>query len=181
MENENQLDVTSNVTAVENTEEDIPEVYPRDIEDEKPAENKAEETPEEVEPQKYNVADLLKRHEDFKAKGLQLTDEDLFNRLSLMDEIILVCSNMKAEYLENKLALDKDKALKTIELKMEKNADGKANTDKMIEAYIKNEYYEQDLKQTTLKNTYELLYQRAGVINDLVNVVKLHKKADFTL
>ena len=51
----------------------------------------------------------------------------------------------------------------------------------MIEAYIKNEYYEQDLKQTTLKNTYELLYQRAGVINDLVNVVKLHKKADFTL
>ena len=64
---------------------------------------------------------------------------------------------------------------------MEKNADGKANTDKMIEAYIKNEYYEQDLKQTTLKNTYELLYQRAGVINDLVNVVKLHKKADFTL
>lgn len=155
MENENQLDVTSNVTAVENTEE--------------------------VQPQKYNVADLLKRHEDFKAKGLQLTDEDLFNRLSLMDEIILVCSNMKAEYLENKLALDKDKALKTIELKMEKNADGKANTDKRIEAYLKNEYYEQDLQQTTLKNTYELLYQRAGVINDLVNVVKLHKKADFSL
>ena len=93
MENENQLDVTSNVTAVENTEE--------------------------VEPQKYNVADLLKRHEDFKAKGLQLTDEDLFNRLALMDEIIAITSEMKSQYLEQKLAIDKDKALKTIELKME--------------------------------------------------------------
>ena len=130
---------------------------------------------------KYDVQSLLERHEAFKQKGLQLTDEDLFNRLSLMDEIITVTSSMKAEYLENKLALDKDKALKVIELKMEKNADGKANTDKMIEALIKNEYYEQDLEQTVLKNSYELLYQRAGVINDLVNVVKLHKKADFTL
>lgn len=147
----------------------------------KAVENTAEVNAEEVVPQKYNVAELLKRHEDFKAKGLQLSDEDLFNRLSLLDEIILVSSNMKAEYLEQKLAIDKDKALKTIELKMEKNADGKANTDKMIEAYIKNEFYEQDLEQITLKNTYELLYQRAGVINDLVNVVKLHKKADFTL
>lgn len=141
----------------------------------------AEENAEEVVPQKYNVAELLQRHEDFKAKGLQLTDEDLFNRLSLMDEIIAITSEMKSQYLEQKLAIDKDKALKTIELKMEKNADGKANTDKMIEAYIKNEFYEQDLEQITLKNTYELLYQRAGVINDLVNVVKLHKKADFTL
>lgn len=139
------------------------------------------ENTEEVTPQKYDVQSLLDRHEAFKLKGLQLTDEDLFNWLSLMDEIIAVTSSMKAEYLENKLAIDKDKAVKSIELKMEKNEDGKAYTDKMIEAIIKNDYYEQDLAQTTLKNTYELLYQRAGVINDLVNVVKLHKKADFTL
>ena len=142
----------------------------------------AVENTEEVTPQKYDVQSLLDRHEAFKLKGLQLTDEDLFNWLALMDEIITVTSNMKAEYLENKLALDKDKAVKSIELKMERDENGKTvNTDKMIEALIKNEYYEQDLEQTTLKNTYELLYQRAGVINDLVNVVKLHKKADFTL
>lgn len=167
--------VLDNNTAEENVIDNEDFITAEEVE--KPAETEeTEETP------KYNVQELLDRHEQFKAKGLQLTDEDLFDRLSLMDEIIAVVWDMKAKRTENKLEQDKDKALRSIELKMEKDAAGKTlNTDKMIEALIKTEFYEKDLEQSTLKVTYDLLYQRAGVINDLVNVVKMHKKADFTL
>lgn len=129
-----------------------------------------------------NIQDLIDRHETFKVKGLMLSNDDLFNRLSLQDEMVTVVSNLKAEYLEKKLKLDKDKAIRGMELKMEKDENGKtANTDKFIEQLLKKEYYEQDLELLVLKNSYELLYGKAQTITDLVNVVKLNKKADFTL
>lgn len=129
-----------------------------------------------------NIQDLIDRHETFKVKGLMLSNDDLFNRLSLQDEMVTVVSNLKAEYLEKKLKLDKDKALRGMELKLEKDENGKTvNTDKFIEQLLKKEYYEQDLELLVLKNSYELLYGKAQTITDLVNVVKLNKKADFTL
>lgn len=129
-----------------------------------------------------DVQSLIDRHETFKLKGLQLTNDDLFNWLCLQDEIITAVSNMKAEYIEKKLKLDKDKALRGMELKMEKDENGKTvNTDSFIEKKIKNEFYIQELDIAVLKNSYELLYGKAQTITDLVNVVKLNKKADFTL
>ena len=129
-----------------------------------------------------DIQSLIDRHETFKIKGLQLSNDDLFNRLSLQDEMVTVVSNLKAEYLEKKLKLDKDKALRGMELKMQKDDNGKtSNTDKFIEQLLKKEFYDQDLELLVLKNSYELLYGKAQTITDLVNVVKLNKKADFTL
>ena len=54
-----------------------------------------------------NIQDLIDRHETFKVKGLMLSNDDLFNRLSLQDEMVTVVSNLKAEYLEKKLKLEK--------------------------------------------------------------------------
>lgn len=141
-----------------------------------------EETEEIEEPSKYNVWDLLARHEEFKKKGLQLTVDDLYNWICLQDEIIGVVSQMKAEYSEKKLEQDKQKSLRGIELKAEKDENGKTvNTDKMIEQLLKIEFSTQDLDQLVLKNTYELLQQRGNVITDLVNIVKLNMKTDFSI
>lgn len=147
------------------------------------ADNAAPEETEEIEePSKYNVWDLLARHEEFKKKGLQLTVDDLYNRICLQDEIIGVVSQMKAEYSEKKLEQDKEKAVRWIELKTEKDESGKTvNTDKMIEQLLKIEFNTQDLDQLVLKNTYELLQQRGNVITDLVNIVKLNMKTDFSI
>lgn len=147
------------------------------------ADNAAPEETEEIEePSKYNVWDLLARHEEFKKKGLQLTVDDLYNWICLQDEIIGVVSQMKAEYSEKKLEQDKQKSLRGIELKAEKDENGKTvNTDKMIEQLLKIEFSTQDLDQLVLKNTYELLQQRGNVITDLVNIVKLNMKTDFSI
>ncbi len=159
--------------------EEIPEKVPEFLEENT-------ETPEESEeieePSKYNVWDLLARHEEFKKKGLQLTVDDLYNWICLQDEIIGVVSQMKAEYSEKKLEQDKEKAVRWIELKAEKDENGKTvNTDKMIEQLLKIEFSTQDLDQLVLKNTYELLQQRGNVITDLVNIVKLNMKTDFSI
>ena len=147
------------------------------------ADNAAPEETEEIEePSKYNVWDLLARHEEFKKKGLQLTVDDLYNWICLQDEIIGVVSQMKAEYSEKKLEQDKEKAVRWIELKAEKDENGKTvNTDKMIEQLLKIEFSTKDLDQLVLKNTYELLQQRGNVITDLVNIVKLNMKTDFSI
>jgi hypothetical protein len=69
-----------------------------------------------------------------------------------------------------------------MELKMQKDENWKtANTDKFIEQLLKSEFYLQDLELATLKATADLLYWKAQTITDLVNVVKLNKKADFTI
>lgn len=129
-----------------------------------------------------NVQDILDRHEAYKLKGLHLTNDDLFNWLCLQDEIITHVCNMRSTYTEKKLKLDKDKALRGMELKMQKDENWKtANTDKFIEQLLKSEFYLQDLELATLKATADLLYWKAQTITDLVNVVKLNKKADFTL
>ena len=138
-----------------------------------------EETEEES---KYNVWELLQRHEEFKKKGLQLTVDDLYSWICLQDEIIGVVSQMKAEYTEKKLEQDKQKSLRGIELKAEKDENGKTvNTDKMIEQLLKIEFSKDDLDQLVLKNTYELLQQRGSIITDLVNIVKLNMKTDFSI
>ena len=119
---------------------------------------------------------MLDKNEEFKKKGLQLNEDDLFNRLILQDDMITESSNLKGKYLENKLQIDKDKALRSMELKAEVDEKGKAMTDKQIEARLKQEFYEKDLDQTVLKASYELLYQRAQTITEFINIVKMNSK-----
>lgn len=127
------------------------------------------------------ITEMLEKNESFKKKWLQLNEEDLFNWLMLQDEMILESSNLKWKYLENKLQIDKDKALRSMELKSEKDENWKAMTDKQIEAWLKNEFFDKDLEQTVLKATYELLFQRSQTITEYINIVKMNTKKATTL
>jgi len=77
----------------------------------------------EENPIQFNLQKLLDRHEVFKLKGLQLSNEDLFNWVALQDDMITEASNLKTKYLEDKQELEKDKSLRTIELKQDKDED----------------------------------------------------------
>lgn len=127
------------------------------------------------------VEELLERNEAFKIKWLQLTEDDLFNWLVLQDEMITLASNMKSEYLENKLGIDKEKAMRSIELKMKKDENWKAPTEKRIDAVLKKEFFEKDLEQTVLKNSYELLQGRSSTITEYINIVKMFQKKNYSL
>lgn len=122
------------------------------------------------------IQKLLDKNEEYKKKWLQLTEDDLFNWLVLQDEMITESSNMKAEYLEKKLQSDKDKALKSLELKAVQDEKGKGLTEKQIDAIIKKDFFDSDIKQWALKATYELLYQRAQTITEFINIVKMNNR-----
>lgn len=122
------------------------------------------------------IQKLLDKNEEYKKKWLQLTEDDLFNWLVLQDEMITESSNMKAEYLEKKLQSDKDKALKSLELKAVQDEKGKSLTEKQIDAIIKKDFFDSDIKQGALKATYELLYQRAQTITEFINIVKMNNR-----
>jgi len=122
------------------------------------------------------IQKLLDKNEEYKKKWLQLTEDDLFNWLVLQDEMITESSNMKAEYLEKKLQSDKDKALKSLELKAVQDEKGKGLTEKQIDAIIKKDFFDSDIKQGALKATYELLYQRAQTITEFINIVKMNNR-----
>ena len=128
-----------------------------------------------------NIQELLDKHEAFKLKWLQLTDDDLFNWIALQDTMITEVSNMKSEYLEKKLKYDKEKSIKTLEMKADVDEKWKAPTDKWIDAVLKQEFFRQDLDPSVLKTSYELLQQKAGTITEFVNIVKLHKKQDYSI
>lgn len=130
---------------------------------------------------KVNIQELLDKHEAFKLKWLQLSDDDLFQWIWLQDTMISEVSKMKAEYLEQKLAIDKDKALRSIEMKAEVDDKWKAPTDKWIEAVLKQEFFQKDLDQNVLKTSYELLAQKLQTITEFVNIVKLNKKWNFSI
>ena len=122
------------------------------------------------------IQKLLDKNEEYKKKWLQLTEDDLFNWLVLQDEMITESSNMKAEYLEKKLQSDKDKALKSLELKAVQDEKWKGLTEKQIDAIIKKDFFDSDIKQGALKATYELLYQRAQTITEFINIVKMNNR-----
>lgn len=122
------------------------------------------------------IQKLLDKNEEYKKKWLQLTEDDLFNWLVLQDKMITESSNMKAEYLEKKLQSDKDKALKSLELKSVQDEKGKGLTEKQIDAIIKKDFFDSDIKQGALKATYELLYQRAQTITEFINIVKMNNR-----
>jgi hypothetical protein len=79
------------------------------------------------------------------------------------------------------LKIDKDKAIRTLEMKAEVDDKWKAPTDKWIEAVLKQEFFQRDLDQNVLKTSYELLAQKLQTITDFVNIVKMNKKWNFSI
>lgn len=128
------------------------------------------------------IEQLIARHENFKQKGLMLTNDDLFNRMCLQDEMITLSSNLKAEYAEKKIKLDVEKWQRLIELKLELDENWKKMyTDSTANWKIDTEYRDEDIEQSVRKVQYELLYSKAQTITEFINIVKLNNKALFTI
>lgn len=122
------------------------------------------------------IETMMACNEDFKKKGLLLSEEDLFDRLRLRDDMITESQNLKCKYIEGKLTADKDKAKRTLELKSITDDKGKGLTEKAIEGNIKQEFFDKDLELLTIKATADLLQDKADSIIEYINVVKLNKK-----
>lgn len=111
-----------------------------------------------------------------------LTNEDLFDRMCLQDEMITVSSNLKSAYAEKKLYMEAEKWQRRIELKLELDDNWKKMyTDATAESKINNEYLDEDIEQSVRKSQYELLYNKAMTITEFINIVKLNNKALFTI
>lgn len=129
------------------------------------------------------VQALLARHEAFKAKWLfALNYDDVFNWLMLKDEMLILSSQLRSEYMEGEIKWKASKWSRMIELKLMTNELGKkTHTDSTAEWTIRNEYLEDDLNQAMLKTSSELLYEIAQWIESYTQVVKAQNKALFTV
>ena len=123
------------------------------------------------------VEEMMKKNEEFKKKGLLLSPDDLMERLLLRDSMRTESSKLKQEVVLAKLELDKEKAKKIIEYKSVKDENGKALTEKVIEANIKQDFYDKDVEIIVKKSVSDLLYERAESIIDFINIVKMDLKS----
>mgnify|MGYP003294744060 CR=1 FL=1 len=69
------------------------------------------------------IETLIKKHEAFKLKGLDLTVADMFSWIELKELMKFKAIELKSQAVETKAALEKDKALRTLELKAETTED----------------------------------------------------------
>ena len=125
------------------------------------------------------IEQMLKIHEDFKSKGLSISEEDMLDRLNLREDMITEASNLKAKNIEEKMALDKDKAKRILELKAFKDENWKWLTEKTIEGNLKVDFFDRELEIVSQKATADLLQSKAETIIEYINVIKLNKKISF--
>ena len=128
-----------------------------------------------------DVNELIKKHEDFKAKGFKLSLQEIYDWLALQDDIATAVQQLKAESIQKGADLDKVKNLRLLELKNSTDANGKSYTEKQIDAMIKDETYDEKVKLDTDKTVIELLQKKADNITQLTQLLKLNYKTDFTL
>lgn len=125
---------------------------------------------------------LLERHEILKLKWLQLWEQDLFNWVMLWEEMADCITELRSSYQEQKQSNDTKKGQRMIELKLELDEQGKKKyTESTAEAVIRQEFFQQDLDLATLRTKTELLQNKTGVINEYINIVKMHLKKDFSM
>lgn len=125
------------------------------------------------------IEQMLKIHEDFKSKGLSISEEDMLDRLNLREDMITEASNLKAKNIEEKMTLDKDKAKRILELKAFKDENWKWLTEKTIEGNLKVDFFDRELEIVSQKATADLLQSKADTIIEYINVIKLNKKISF--
>lgn len=95
----------------------------------------------------------------------------------MADEI----TRLRSSYQEQKQENDSKKGQRMIELKAELDSNGKKRyTESTADAVIRQDFYQQDLDLSVLKTTIELLQNKTAVINEYINIVKMHLKKDFS-
>ena len=125
-----------------------------------------------------DVQELIKQHEAFKLKGLDLSVADMFSWIELKEQMKFRAIELKSQAVESKAALEKDKALRTLELKAEVSEDGKKLTEKSIDSTLRLEFWEREQELNALAKYRELLVECADNVLEYVNVVKLNVKND---
>jgi len=65
------------------------------------------------------IDSLLQRHEVVKLKGLQLGEQDLFDRVALWEEMADSITELRSQYQEQKQQNEVEKGKRMIELKAE--------------------------------------------------------------
>lgn len=68
---------------------------------------------------KEKIQSLIDRHEKIKSKGLQLGEQDLFDRVALREEMADCITEFRSQYQEQKRQNEVEKGKRMIELKSE--------------------------------------------------------------
>ena len=125
-----------------------------------------------------DIENMIKEHEAFKLKGLSLSVADMFSWIELKEKMKFRVIELKSQAVEAKAALEKDKALRTLELKAETSEDGKKLTEKSIDSTLRLEFGDREQALNALAKYRELLIECAENVLEYVNVVKLNVKND---
>ncbi len=116
------------------------------------------------------IEEMLEQHEIFKEIWVWMWVETIFEWLKLKEEMERKAWELRSEYAENKIRLDKDKAIRYSEIK---NIPEKI-TDKAVDSLIKKEYMEKEINQNALKAQSDLLLDTAKNIELYTNTIKLN-------
>ena len=116
------------------------------------------------------IDEMLEQHEIFKEIWVWMWVETIFEWLKLKEEMERKAWELRSEYAENKIRLDKDKAIRYSEIK---NIPEKI-TDKAVHSLIKKEYMEKEINQNALKTQSDLLLDTAKNIELYTNTIKLN-------
>jgi len=116
------------------------------------------------------IEQMLEQHEMFKEIWVGMWVETIFEWLKLKEEMERKAWELRSEYAENKIRLDKDKAIRYSEIK---NIPEKI-TDKAVDSLIKKEFMEKEINQNALKTQSDLLLDTAKNIELYTNTIKLN-------
>lgn len=116
------------------------------------------------------IEQMLEQHEMFKEIWVWMWVETIFEWLKLKEEMERKAWELRSEYAENKIRLDKDKGIRYSEMK---NIPEKI-TDKAVDSLIKKEFMEKEINQNALKTQSDLLLDTAKNIELYTNTIKLN-------
>lgn len=122
------------------------------------------------------IQDLIDEHEKYKLKWVELTVPDMFNWIELKEKMKIQVIELRSQILETKAWLEKDKAIRTLELKASVDDSGKKPTEKSIDSTLKLEFGDRENELNALIKYRDLLSELADNILEYVNVVKLNMK-----
>lgn len=124
------------------------------------------------------IQDLIDQHEAFKLKGLDISVADMFSWIELKEKMKVQAIELKSQAIETKAYLEKDKAIRTLELKAEVDENWKKLTEKSIDSTLLLEFQDRTAELNALSKYRDLLLEYADNVLEYVNVVKLNVKND---
>lgn len=124
------------------------------------------------------VQGLIDKHEAYKLKWMDLTVPDMFSWIELKESMKVQAIELKSQYIESKAQLEKDKAMRVLELKAEVDENWKKLTEKSIDSTLLLEFQERTQELNALSKYRDLLIEYAENVLEYVNVVKLNLKND---